>query len=106
MWPPPRLQYTWITQVTYVPAMLLPKVAILFFFTRVFPDRTFRLICIGTLVHCALFIVATTITAILACIPIEYAWVSWSGSGEGVCFDNNTFWWAHSVRGRVSPIVL
>jgi hypothetical protein len=71
---------------------------ILCFFMHVFPVQGFRLVCIGTMVHCALFIVATTIAAVLACIPVEYAWSSWTGSGEGVCFDNNAFWWAHSVR--------
>ena len=92
------LQYTWITQVAYVPAIILTKIAVLGFFMKVFPARGFQLVCWGTVVHCAVFMVSTTIAAILACVPVEAAWTAWTGSGEGVCFDNNTFWWAHSVR--------
>jgi hypothetical protein len=44
-----------------------------------------------------MFMVSTTIAAILACVPVESAWVAWTGTAEGVCFDNNAFWWAHSV---------
>lgn len=92
------IQYTWVTQVSYIPAINLTKIAIICFFIRVFPNKTFRHICYGTIVHCFLFMVSTTITAILACVPVAYAWSAWSGTGEGVCYDNNAFWWAHSVR--------
>ena len=91
-------QYTWVTQVFYIPAIILTKIAIVLFFMRVFPGREFRWLCLGTVAHCAMFMVSTTIAAILACIPVQYAWTSWSGTGEGVCFDNNAYWWAHSVR--------
>lgn len=92
------LKYTWITQVTYIPAIILTKVAILLLFIRVFPDRTFRHICIGTIVYCFLFMISTTIAAILACIPVEDAWRNWAGDTGALCYDNNAYWWAHSVR--------
>ncbi|AEO69783.1 uncharacterized protein THITE_2120508 [Thermothielavioides terrestris NRRL 8126] len=91
------VMYTWITQVSYIPAIILTKITIVCFFMHVFPARGFHLICYGTLVHCTLFMVSTTIAAILACIPVQYAWSAWTGSGDGVCFDNNSFWWAHSA---------
>ncbi|KAL2015205.1 hypothetical protein VTK56DRAFT_6070 [Thermocarpiscus australiensis] len=91
------VKYTWVTQVSYIPAIILTKIAVLCFFMHVFPARAFQLVCWGTITHCVLFMVSTTIAAILACVPVEAAWSAWTGAGEGVCFNNNAFWWAHSV---------
>ncbi|AEO59411.1 hypothetical protein MYCTH_2030430, partial [Thermothelomyces thermophilus ATCC 42464] len=91
------VKYTWITQVSYIPAIILTKITVLCFFMHVFPSRKFHMFCWGTIIHCVLFMVSTVIAAILACVPVEYAWSAWTGSGEGVCFDNNAFWWAHSA---------
>ncbi|KAK4150446.1 hypothetical protein C8A00DRAFT_36944 [Chaetomidium leptoderma] len=91
------VKHTWVTQVFYIPAIVLTKITVLCFFMRVFPARGFRLVCWGTITHCTLFMVTTTIAAILACVPVESAWTAWTGTGEDVCFDNNAFWWAHSA---------
>ncbi|KAH6640613.1 hypothetical protein F5144DRAFT_590053 [Chaetomium tenue] len=91
------VKYTWVTQVSYIPAIILTKVTVLCFFLRVFPSPGFQMACWGTIVHCVLFMVSTTIAAIFACVPVESAWVAWTGTAEGVCFDNNAFWWAHSA---------
>ncbi|KAL4971890.1 hypothetical protein BDW66DRAFT_163319 [Aspergillus desertorum] len=90
-------KYTWVTQVAYIPAIVLTKVAIICFFMQVFPGPKFRLLCYGTIVWCFLFMISTTITAILACVPVEKMWTNWMGAQEGVCYDNNAFWWAHSA---------
>ncbi|KAL3442247.1 hypothetical protein BJX65DRAFT_299172 [Aspergillus insuetus] len=90
-------KYTWVTQVTYIPAICLTKVAIVCFFMQVFPGPKFRLLCYGTIVWCFIFMVSTTITAILSCVPVEKMWTNWMGVQEGICFDNNAFWWAHSA---------
>ncbi|KAL3457329.1 hypothetical protein BJX64DRAFT_293204 [Aspergillus heterothallicus] len=90
-------KYTWVTQVAYIPAIILTKVAIVCFFMQVFPGPKFRMLCYGTIVWCFLFMISTTITAILACVPVEKMWTNWMGNAEGVCYDNNAFWWAHSA---------
>ncbi|OIW34620.1 hypothetical protein CONLIGDRAFT_675588 [Coniochaeta ligniaria NRRL 30616] len=91
------VKYTWVTQVFYIPAIILTKMAIILFFMRVFPGRGFRLLCLVTLVHCGLFMVSTTIAEILSCVPVAHAWSKWDGTGEGLCYDNTAFWWAHSA---------
>lgn len=65
---------------------------------HIFPGPRFRLLCQGTIVHCFLFMISTLITEILACIPVEEAWSRWKGESTALCYDNTTFWWAHSVR--------
>ena len=90
-------QWTWVTQVSYIPAIFLTKMAIIGIFLRVFPDDTFRKICFGTLVHCGLFLVSTFIATILACVPVSDAWIVWSGKATGLCYNNNAYWWAHSA---------
>ncbi|KAL2162551.1 hypothetical protein VTH06DRAFT_7465 [Thermothelomyces fergusii] len=91
------VKYTWLSQIFYIPAIILTKVTVLCFFIHVFPSKKFHMFCWITIVHCVLFMVSTVIATILACIPAEYIWSVWTGSGEGVCFDNNAFWWAHSA---------
>ncbi|KAK4035178.1 hypothetical protein C8A01DRAFT_48565 [Parachaetomium inaequale] len=73
------------------------KITVLCFFMHVFPAQGFQLVCWGTIIHCVLFMVSTTIAAILTCVPVQSAWSAWTGTAEGVCCDNNTFWWAHSA---------
>ncbi|KAL5337894.1 hypothetical protein BJX70DRAFT_408962 [Aspergillus crustosus] len=63
------VKYIWWTQVFYIPAIILTKVAILCFFMQVFPNATFRKLCQGTIVFCFLFMTSITIAAILACVP-------------------------------------
>ncbi|KAI8713826.1 CFEM domain-containing protein [Fusarium sp. LHS14.1] len=98
------VKYTWVTQVFYIPAICLTKIAIISIFIRVFPERIFQVVCWGTIAHCALFMVTTTITAILACVPVAAAWTNWKGTKEGVCYDNNAFWWAHSAINIVTDL--
>lgn len=90
-------KYTWVTQIWYIPAIILTKVAIVCFFMHIFPSPRFRLLCQGTIVYCFLFMISTFITEILACIPVEEAWSSWKGESTALCYDNTAFWWAHSA---------
>ncbi|KAJ5870824.1 hypothetical protein N7455_005765 [Penicillium solitum] len=89
--------YTWVTQVWYIPAIILTKVAIVCFFKHIFPGPRFRLLCQGTIIHCFLFMMSTFIIEILACIPVEEAWSRWKGESTVLCYDNTSFWWAHSA---------
>ncbi|KAJ4229224.1 hypothetical protein NW759_003950 [Fusarium solani] len=98
------VKYTWVTQVSYIPAICLTKIAIISIFIRVFPNKVFQMVCWGTIAHCALFMLSTTIAAILACVPVEAAWTNWKGTKEGVCYDNNAFWWAHSAINIVTDL--
>ncbi|KAF4967937.1 hypothetical protein FSARC_4590 [Fusarium sarcochroum] len=98
------VKYTWITQVSYIPAICLTKIAIISIYLRVFPDKTFQKICWATIIHCSLFLFSTTITAILACVPVQAAWTNWKGDAEGMCYDNNAFWWAHSAINIITDL--
>ncbi|KAJ5496504.1 hypothetical protein N7463_008491 [Penicillium fimorum] len=89
-------KYIWVTQVWYIPAIILTKVAIVCFFMSIFPGPKFRLLCQGTIVHCFLFMISTFTASILSCIPVEEAWSSWKGESNALCYNNNAFWWAHS----------
>lgn len=83
--------------MAYIPAICLTKVTVLLFFMHVFPTQWFHTVCRVTIVHCLLFMVSTTVATILACIPVQAIWTAWTGSGEGMCYNNSAFWWAHSV---------
>ncbi|CAI7600125.1 unnamed protein product [Penicillium discolor] len=89
--------YTWVTQVWYIPAIILTKVAIVCFFMHIFPGPRLRLLFRETVIHCFLFMISTFIIEILAYIPVEEAWSRWKGESTALCYDNTSFWWAHSV---------
>lgn len=97
-------KYTWIKQAAYTPAIILTKASILNNFMRAFPNHLSQKICIVTIVYCVLFNVSTCIVAILASIPVQAAWSNWAGGEEGLCCDNNVYWWAHSVRITANPV--
>lgn len=91
-------KYTWITQLSYIPAIVLTKVAILLFFIRIFPSSVFQKVCIGTIIYGVLFMVSTFIALIFSCVPVQATWSYWTGESGGTCFNNTAYFWAHSVR--------
>lgn len=78
-------------------ALGLTKMAILAFYLKVFPDKTFQKICWVTIVICAAYIPAFCLATIFHCTPVSYTWTSWTGETTGYCADFNAFAWAHAI---------
>ncbi|KAK8042983.1 hypothetical protein PG994_013466 [Apiospora phragmitis] len=89
--------YIWITEITYVPAIGFTKICLLCFFLRVFPSRRFRHACFGTIAFVVAFSIATFITTIFSCAPVDFVYLGWAGDREGTCINVNTFWFSQAT---------
>lgn len=65
------------------------KITFLFFYLRIFPDRTLRRI-IWVLISINILVVTTFVIAIcVSCKPISYSWTQWDGEHIGSCANIN-----------------
>ncbi|KAK8128794.1 hypothetical protein PG984_009902, partial [Apiospora sp. TS-2023a] len=90
-------QWTWISEITYVPAIGLTKICILFFYLRVFPSRGFRYACFGTIAFVVAFSIATFVTTIFSCSPVDFVYKGWAGDSKGTCININAFWFSQAT---------
>ncbi|KAK8060685.1 hypothetical protein PG996_010615 [Apiospora saccharicola] len=89
--------WTWISEITYVPAIGLTKICILFFYLRVFPSRGFRYACFGTIAFVVAFSIATLVTTIFSCSPVDFVYKGWAGDSKGTCININAFWFSQAT---------
>jgi hypothetical protein len=82
------------------------KIAMLLLYLKVFPDQTFRRVCLVMVGVCLAYIPATALATFLNCIPVSYNWTAWTGETEGRCFSFNTFAWAQSTINIVLDLTI
>lgn len=81
----------------YFAEVSLSKLAILFFYIRIFPSSGVRRVLWGTVAFVSLFGVAFVFSAIFQCTPINYYWLKWDGTHQGSCVDINAIAWSNAV---------
>ncbi|KAI1344721.1 CFEM domain-containing protein [Xylariaceae sp. FL0016] len=86
----------WVITIMYFSEVFVLKLALLFFYLRIFPGPTIRRLLWGTVVFNVLFGLAFILTAILQCQPISYNWTNWRGEGGGTCANVNAIAWANA----------
>ncbi|KJZ79578.1 hypothetical protein HIM_01047 [Hirsutella minnesotensis 3608] len=86
-----------IMEIIYFLDIAVIKLALLFFYLRIFSSDGVRRVLIVTIVFVALFGVAFVIVAILQCQPISYAWDKWDGEHQGHCLDISAMVKAHAI---------
>ncbi|KPM37241.1 hypothetical protein AK830_g9309 [Neonectria ditissima] len=78
-----------IMAVLYFAQVPLLKLALLFFYLRIFPTPIVRRLLWGTVVFNAVFGVVFVLVAIFQCQPISYFWTKWDGEHTGHCASIN-----------------
>ncbi|KAK7996651.1 transcription initiation factor tfiid subunit 7 [Apiospora arundinis] len=91
------VKYTWISEITYVPAIGFTKICLLCFFLRVFPSRRFRYLCFGTIAFVVAFTIATFVVTIFSCNPVDFFYLGWAGDTKGTCININAFWFSQAT---------
>ncbi|KAF9877557.1 CFEM domain-containing protein [Colletotrichum karsti] len=85
------LKVFYVDESFYLICLGLTKISVLFFYLRIFPNKTFRWTTYATM---GFIILSTTILLfmqIFQCIPFEYNWVGWKGDfGPHQCLNINT----------------
>ncbi|CBX99396.1 hypothetical protein LEMA_P086350.1 [Plenodomus lingam JN3] len=97
------LKYFWVAQTPYKIVVCLNKTSVLLLYKRIFITRHFQWLCISALVIIIGSGVASTLAAILQCIPIQR---SWDKSIEGTCIDNSKFWLANAVLNISTDVLV
>ncbi len=75
------------TQVLFGCSITATKLSILFFYNRIFPSRTFYIVCLITGVASILWWIGLMLTAFLHCRPLAYYWDRSIPNGH--CVNNN-----------------
>ncbi|KAK1633460.1 CFEM domain-containing protein [Colletotrichum phormii] len=84
------LKLFFIDESFYLACLGLTKISVLFFYLRIFPNKSFRWATYATMIY---IIISTTVVLfmqIFQCIPFDYNWLGWKGDfGPHHCLDIN-----------------
>ncbi|BCS21685.1 uncharacterized protein APUU_22117S [Aspergillus puulaauensis] len=69
----------------------IAKLAILFFYLRIFTTRTFKRVTYGLIALCSAYSVAVVFQSAFDCTPASYYWTRFDGVSEGTCLDYAAF---------------
>ncbi|CCC11897.1 hypothetical protein SMACR_05109 [Sordaria macrospora] len=90
------LKITLAIQVMYYANVFCIKVSILFTYIRFAVTRTFRYLCIGTIILHIVFLLVCVITTLAQCQPLHKMW-DFTGAVEGTCINTTAFFYFTSA---------
>ncbi|KAL7627957.1 hypothetical protein AAE478_002153 [Parahypoxylon ruwenzoriense] len=96
-------------EIIYVTALALTKISILFFYLKVFPKRSFRIITWVLIAVNLVYAIIYDFLLILQCDPVSGAWRSWDGEFASKCISINVLGWsaaAINIALDIAVIVL
>ena len=79
-------QVLYAIEAFYSPAIALTKLSILFFYARIFPDRTFKRYLYAVALIVVLWWIACQVTTTFECSPIHFLWTQTPTSGHCINF--------------------
>ncbi|PSR80164.1 hypothetical protein BD289DRAFT_441274 [Coniella lustricola] len=91
-------------EYAYFLNLVLLKASILFFYLKIFPNRTVRALLWGTIIYNAIWGALFILLSIFQCQPISYYWTNWDGMHEGKCLNTNAIGWANAITSIVEDI--
>ncbi|TVY83257.1 Satratoxin biosynthesis SC1 cluster protein [Lachnellula suecica] len=90
------LHVFYASEVLYFAQVALLKLALLFFFIRIFPARTLKRVIQGTIVFDLCFGIAFVFAALFQCNPVSFYWKNWDGEHTGTCVNSNVLAWSNA----------
>ncbi|KAJ6007265.1 hypothetical protein N7540_011241 [Penicillium herquei] len=88
-----ELELLYIAEVCYMAAEALTQLSFLAFYLRIFPIRSFQIICYCLMGLSICFGISNSFVMIFQCTPIPYFWSGWTGEYAGSCIDINGYSW-------------
>lgn len=95
--------FFWMEWAYFLNLALL-KMSLLFFYLKIFPNKTVRQLLWGTIGYNAIWGIAFILLAIFQCQPISYYWTKWDGEHHGTCISTNSLGWANAITSIVLDI--
>lgn len=90
-------RFFFVNEVIYFTAVPLAKLALLFFYRRIFPGTGVRRLLGVTIAFNLLYGIAFSSVSIFQCTPMNYFWLRWDGLHKGHCVDINAFSWSNAI---------
>ncbi|GJC99389.1 CFEM domain-containing protein [Colletotrichum higginsianum] len=91
------LFYFYIMAWLYFLQVTLVKLAIIFFYMRIFPAREVQRVLWATTVFIVVWGFAFVVAAVFQCKPIHYFWTKWDGLHQGSCASANAVSWSNAA---------
>lgn len=91
------IRWFYVMEVLYFFQLTLLKLALLFFFLRIFPAREMKRLIWGTIAFVIMFGTSFVFAGIFQCRPINFYWNRWDGEHAGKCLDINALGWANAA---------
>lgn len=86
-----------IMEVFYFAQITVLKLAMLFFYLRIFPSSGVRRLLWGTIIANTIYGISFVIAGIFQCKPISYFWHIWDGEHQGRCLNQNAIGWSNAA---------
>ncbi|KAG6000092.1 hypothetical protein E4U21_005856 [Claviceps maximensis] len=86
-----------VMEILYFFQVASLKLALLFFYIRIFPAVTVQRLLWGTIAFTALYGLVFIFVASLQCRPVQYFWHKWDGEHAGSCLNVNGLAWSNAV---------
>ncbi|KAL5374849.1 hypothetical protein PMIN06_012375 [Paraphaeosphaeria minitans] len=90
-------RYFYVVEVLYFAHITLLKLALLFFYLRVFPGQPVRRVIWATAAFNGLFGAVFVTVAVFQCRPISHYWNEWHGETPGTCININALGWSNAA---------
>nr|XP_036589405.1 CFEM domain-containing protein [Colletotrichum truncatum]KAF6801410.1 CFEM domain-containing protein [Colletotrichum truncatum] len=87
----------YLLEPMYFIQMGLVKMAILFFFMRIFDRAVLKRYLWATVIFNAVNTFVFLMVGIFQCTPISFYWTRWDGQQRGTCIDINAVAWANAI---------
>lgn len=101
------LKLFYVDEPFYQAVISLTKLAMLFCYLRIFPQRTFRYFCYATITWVALSGAMYIVLFIAQCRPIPYVWEGWLGGfGPHQCMDLHALAYASGFFSIAQDVVI
>ncbi len=95
----------YVDETLYLLTIGLVKVSILFFYLRVFPKKSFRILCWLMIAFCTANMLSFVLVTIFQCHPFQFAWKRTS-IREGSCVNYNAAAWANAGVNILQDILI
>ena len=90
-------RFFFILEIIYFAEVALLKMALLFFYLRVFPGRWTRRLLWATTIFSGLYGATFVMVGVFQCTPVNYFWNMWDEEHQGHCLSINAIGWSNAA---------
>ncbi|KAK2604726.1 hypothetical protein N8I77_007633 [Diaporthe amygdali] len=99
------IHYFYFMAWLYFLQLALLKTSLLFFYLKIFPNKTVRWLLWGTLIFNGIWGILFALLAVFQCKPISFFWDQWDGLHAGFCpINTNSLGWANAAISIVEDV--